>query len=55
MRSSKPFIWSTDAISQLWDYSVSWAISPAADVRRNALRCKTMALIQEDRIFDNNN
>lgn len=48
------YVWPTASIAQLWSYADSWYATNHPLYKRNALRCKTMALINEDRIFDNN-
>lgn len=49
----KRFVWSAAGIAQLWQFAESWARINHPAYKRGALRCKTMALINEDRMFDN--
>lgn len=49
----KRFVWTPKAIAQLWHYADSWAQLDHPDYKRNALRCKTMALINMDRLVTN--
>lgn len=47
------YVWPAASIAQLWHYADSWALLNCPDFKRQSLRCKTMALINQDRIFDN--
>ena len=49
----KRFVWPAKGIAQLWEFSESWARINHPSYKRGALRCKAMALINEDRMFDN--
>lgn len=46
-------VWALQAIAQLWAYADSWARIDLPAYKRNALRCKTMALINMDRLYTN--
>lgn len=49
----KRYVWPLKSIAQLWQYADSWALINHPAYKRGALRCKTQALINEDRIFTN--
>lgn len=47
------YVWPAAAIAQLWSFYDSWFATGDPCYMRHALRCKAQALINEDRIFDN--
>lgn len=49
----KRFVWPAAGIAQLRVFAESWARINHPSYKRGALRCKAMALINEDRMFDN--
>lgn len=49
----KRFSVSADYIAVLFGYFDSWSVIDLPCFKRNALHCKTQALIYSDRSFDN--